>query len=545
MNIFQNLQGVFRKDKQQMRAPQSNIGLYSRQQNNQTTSPNRTQTTKPNYGMSSSNFYNPQSSQQRQTFRIVQPKPTPAPAPQRPQATGMRGSGQFGISPAVSGIRAGQTSGLGSPTPQLDRVRQMGQPRMSMEKPSVLQSRTTQQQSQPQQEVQSSPFDSLSQFYNDSEKRRLGIEEEMLGNDMQTINSTYGAAGEALSRQLPVLQENFGKFKEDVMAGVADEEAGTIRDIESARTESGAAQRELAESRRDLQGTRERQYAGLNSIDSYGAGSFTQANTNDDNNFLRMTNENLQKRADKIAGIETGLRQFKRQAQTMINSENAKLQERVMQIQADMTMNEVEKESMIRQAYTTAKANKQSVMDEYNGYRLQLAQEKSTYEKELAGGGLSPEFISTGKPVTAKDFEFFVKNPKGIEAFQKMGGVADNGDKSRINASIDELLSRNIGEVTGYGQYNPLNAAPGSAAQYTRAQLDQLKGLLSLDAREKLKGQGTITDAEMAMLDRSVAALNSNLSEQDMRTELQKIKSILNKGTQGTPASSRYQIIAE
>lgn len=58
-------------------------------------------------------------------------------------------------------------------------------------------------------------------------------------------------------------------------------------------------------------------------------------------------------------------------------------------------------------------------------------------------------------------------------------------------------------------------------------QFEQLKGILSLWEREKLKGTGAISDFESKMLAQSASALWRNLSESDFIKEIEKIRDIL------------------
>lgn len=58
-------------------------------------------------------------------------------------------------------------------------------------------------------------------------------------------------------------------------------------------------------------------------------------------------------------------------------------------------------------------------------------------------------------------------------------------------------------------------------------QFEQLKGILSLWEREKLKGTGAISDFESKMLAQSASALGRNLSEPDFIKEIEKIRDIL------------------
>lgn len=63
--------------------------------------------------------------------------------------------------------------------------------------------------------------------------------------------------------------------------------------------------------------------------------------------------------------------------------------------------------------------------------------------------------------------------------------------------------------------------------QLAANQFDQLKGILSLWEREKLKGSGAISDFESKMLAQAASALGRNLSEEDFKAELEKIRDIL------------------
>ena len=97
-------------------------------------------------------------------------------------------------------------------------------------------------------------------------------------------------------------------------------------------------------------------------------------------------------------------------------------------------------------------------------------------------------------------------------------------EKQDTIALVDELLGRDTGAVTGVP--NVLKYLTGEN-QYTKNLIDQLVKKLSVDARQKLKGSGQISDYEAKMLEKSVSALRTNLSNKDFVTELMKIRSAL------------------
>ena len=101
-----------------------------------------------------------------------------------------------------------------------------------------------------------------------------------------------------------------------------------------------------------------------------------------------------------------------------------------------------------------------------------------------------------------------------------------SAEKSKLEAMnvVDELLSRDTGAITGLK--NPLKSLTGEN-QLTKSLYEQLKSLLSLESRQKLKGSGAISDYEFKVLEKSATALSTKLNNRDFENELLKIKGIL------------------
>lgn len=111
-------------------------------------------------------------------------------------------------------------------------------------------------------------------------------------------------------------------------------------------------------------------------------------------------------------------------------------------------------------------------------------------------------------------------------------------DKEETLSLVDEILGRDTGAVTGVP--NVFKYLTGEN-QTTKNKIDQLKAKLSLDARQKLKGSGQISDYESKMLADSVSALRYNMSNADFKKELEKIRGILS-GEGSTQSSSRVRV---
>lgn len=120
-----------------------------------------------------------------------------------------------------------------------------------------------------------------------------------------------------------------------------------------------------------------------------------------------------------------------------------------------------------------------------------------------------------------KDQELYI-NDKGQIDLKSTSGVSK--DKQEAISLVDELLGRDTGAVTGIP--NAFKYLTGEN-QYTKNIIEQLTNKLSVEARQKLKGSGQISDYESKMLAKSVSALRTNLSNEDFIKELNKIKNIL------------------
>lgn len=119
-------------------------------------------------------------------------------------------------------------------------------------------------------------------------------------------------------------------------------------------------------------------------------------------------------------------------------------------------------------------------------------------------------------------------NPDTGELVMGKGSKASETSDSIVNL-VDQLLGKNTKPITGFMKIEP--KIPGMKAKQTQALYDQLKGILALDNREKLKGSGAISDFESKTLERAASSLNQDLSDDDFRKTLENLKNDLVKGT--------------
>lgn len=108
---------------------------------------------------------------------------------------------------------------------------------------------------------------------------------------------------------------------------------------------------------------------------------------------------------------------------------------------------------------------------------------------------------------------------------QVVNDLMDNPDHHKISGFLQGKLK--------FGNLDP-------SAQLALNQYEQLKGTLSLENREKLKGSGAISDFEFKVLSQAATALGRNISDAEFDSILGKIKDIFEGKYQGTAAGGAF-----
>lgn len=93
-----------------------------------------------------------------------------------------------------------------------------------------------------------------------------------------------------------------------------------------------------------------------------------------------------------------------------------------------------------------------------------------------------------------------------------------------INLINSLLGSEALSDITGsVEQYRP-SLLLGAKGNLAKNQYDQVKGMLSLENRSKLKGQGAVSDFEGRVLEQAASSLGRNLSNSDFTKQLKQIR---------------------
>lgn len=337
-------------------------------------------------------------------------------------------------------------------------------------------------------------------------------------SDQDFYDKLYGQKNQSLSNQIPFLQKNFDQFKTDTEGSINDVTAQAGQAEVGAETQWGTDQRALAQTRRESEARNNSKYAALNTTDSYGEGSYGRAQENVETDFNRQTATGLQGLEDKKFQIGQELSAFVSQAKSYIINEQTKLNAKLQEISDSMNLNESEKAMLKKQAN-----------DEYQSGLLDIKQNLANLKYQYAQSdtsNLSAEFLQTGVPTSAKEYEFLQKNK---DAFSNIGANSASAQKQPLIDLIDRIAGGEVGAITGVVRTGWL---PGSKGAMTQNYYNQLKGMLSLENRSKLKGSGAISDFESKTLEKAASALGTNLSEDQFRVVLDDLKSSL--GGQGT-----------
>lgn len=93
---------------------------------------------------------------------------------------------------------------------------------------------------------------------------------------------------------------------------------------------------------------------------------------------------------------------------------------------------------------------------------------------------------------------------------------------------IDKLRKSNTRGITGVNQIE--SKIPGTNAKRVEALYNQIQGMLSLENRQKLKGQGQISDYEFKVLSQAASALTRDLSDEDFQATLKELQDKLSGG---------------
>lgn len=372
--------------------------------------------------------------------------------------------------------------------------------------------------------------------------QRVAQEEANRQKNQELLNQRYGLMNDSIRGSIPVLKSNFDTFKGNTQADIADTVAQGESQKGQVRDYYGEANRTAAQARGETQAQARQKFAAQGSVDSAGAGSYTQANENIDSDFNTYVQKNSKEMAVKLTDIDMAVGQYQRQASTLIQTEEAKLQESLRQIEFTLADNEIAKEQAMNEAYQASQARINNIYDTLSGIEQQAITQKNTIQMELdklSQTQFTPEFMATGVPTNQAEYEFMVTNSDKMKELGILpGGSQANTNQNKALTMVNNILQGDTKNITGAmrtGSVPFLSTLTGAVGKQT--DYDGLKSLLALAERGQLKGSGTVSDFEAKMLEKAaMAGLNQNLPDDEFRRRLQILQQDLMSG--GATASN-------
>lgn len=511
-DISLNASQLFKKKKQeQQQAPTSS--LYS-------TPANKSQSTAAPYSSSTQNR-----SVMPSTSSSVGPRSV---APQTMGPTQIQGSGMSGkYASNPSNYKPASTP---APAPMV-KPAQPAQQQQSQVDPSAAFKQQIDEDYKRRQQL----ADELMSGYNKSYEETSNLQDDML---KQTIGDLLGMKGSA--------QGQFDQFASDTRQGVENLKAAAARNKEGVQDYYGEAQRKAASARRDTQADASRRFASLNTVDSFGEGSYGRAQENIDSEFNRVTAQYAKEAANKMAQIDDSLFAAQQQAETAVRNEQMKLQDVFRNIDSQIANGSLQNRAAKQQAYQQFQQSIMGIKENMLNLQSQAEQQKMSIQQQMEqmnSEQFTPEFMSTGVPTNQKEYEFFIKNSG---AYKDLYGFGDqqqgaqgatqkplSGDAAKL-VGLSESALQSIAALRNKFQNNEV----GITSSYTDRNYQYNSNNL-IDAIGRLRSGGAIGPEEAANLSKLVpsywddeATRNQKLAE--LEREFRNItNSVGSQGQQG------------
>lgn len=369
-------------------------------------------------------------------------------------------------------------------------------------------------------------FDRIKNSYDESLRRREQLAEQNRQANVQSAREMYDSAIASAKNEIPSIQEGLDRYTNMARQGISNEEQNANAMKTNEENDWGKNQRLLAQAKRQTSGGRERQYAALGTIDSYGTGSFTEANQKDDQAFLEQTNDNLQQKQSRISQIDFSLNKAKQDVESKILEKAAETQNRIREINSSITDNEQMKGQALRQAYLQFQQEVTGIKDEFEGLKMDAEGQKMNYMQELQKNqgesdyvnNLSQDFLTSGKPKTMNDIMYITKNPQGAKTLMDSFKSSAGSEQARASAKDSNIARQGVSEIDSI--YNNIGARrdlnPFSNQQY-KSSISNITDLIG-----RMRSGGAITIDEEKRFKTLLPTFIDN--DQTAKAKLDKLK---------------------
>lgn len=353
--------------------------------------------------------------------------------------------------------------------------------------------------------------------YEDLAAKQKALLEQQRKQGEDYYSKSYAEKNRLLQESIPQLQQQFIKTQGNIQKGIESAAQSAAYKKQNAEDMWGESQRQAAQTRGESEARNRNRFAALGTTSSYGAGSYGQAQENVESDFNRFTQQGLRSKEQNLFEIDKALQDYEIEAQTTLDGLEASLENTIRQIQSDINMNNIEKQNALDSLFSDYQAK---VLRVYADYYKAL---KNAVLKKVCREANSLSFDDQGQPLNQVSYEWMLNNPDKFGSAFESGNVAE---KQNLIGLVNQALTTNLGPVSGIGGAFGITTKFGEGLN-TKALIDQIKGSLTLEAREKLKGQGQISDDETQMLANSVSKLQYGMTEAALKKELREIKNVL------------------
>jgi hypothetical protein len=374
------------------------------------------------------------------------------------------------------------------------------------------------------QEIQSDPNTTWLDYIQNANNKQKQLAQLSGQSTIDFLRNQGQLNNQYLLDQIPIAQDRFEQLKSNTEATIEDLIKGG--EMQKSQTEDyyGDAQRQLAQALRETQGRQRREFASLGSLDSFGEGSYLEANTNAESEFNRNVAQLQRDKANKMSEIEMSVRNAERNARQTIIQEEQKLQQLKRDIQYAIANNDLETAQGLKQAYLQTQQLIYDIEDALAQTKYQFALEQQKLKNEMALTNKYARLMQTGQPTNDAEFEFYIKNKQAID---EMFGGGKKAGEGKVLRMIDKLLSFDTTPITGFNRI----VIPGTSAYEIRETWEGLKSLLTLAERGQLKGSGAVSDFETKILEKAAAAgLSPKMNDSAFRARLMEIRNELANG---------------
>lgn len=205
---------------------------------------------------------------------------------------------------------------------------------------------------------------------------RITFEKKATDIGQQQADERFNVAQKRLDEQIPELEKQSQATQELILKGKQSGIEQAERAKANISDQSGETMRNQAQSRREVDARRNQIFAGNNTSESYGVGGYQLEQANADTEFLREQAKTQRDRDNQLADIDSQVVDLEVKAQSAINSEVAKFNDMIRQIQNAKYDNEITRRQDMENAYIGLEEKLMGISDSYEQNRSALDEMK-------------------------------------------------------------------------------------------------------------------------------------------------------------------------